>query len=301
MAIELREDLPIDYIHDELLLEAGIRFGILRLDRIHPLVSGNKWFKLKENIEVAKARGAKALLSFGGAYSNHLLAMAAAAKAYDLLPIGIVRGFHGQELPSATLLECAALGMQLVYVSREEYQRKEDPAYLQQLQVQYLGVYIIPEGGNNEAGLSGAAAIARYIPQDADLVMAAIGTGTTFAGVRNGLDSRTGMLGFPVMKGGEYLQQEIAERLQTTGTNWALATGYHFGGFARYNDELLAFMNDFYKKHHVPLDFVYTGKMLYGILDMIRRKEISGKKHVIAIHTGGLQGNRSIGHLLSYS
>lgn len=301
MAIELQEHIRIDYIREEMLQVADIRLGILRLDEIHPQVSGNKWFKLKENIGRAKARGADTLLSFGGAFSNHLLATAAAAKANGLSAVGIVRGLHARDNPSVTLRECNQLGMQLVYVSKEEYQQKDDTGYNEVLQKKYPAAFIIPEGGNNEAGLQGVGAIAAYLPEDASLVTLAMGTGTTFAGIRAVLDNKTAMLGFPVMKGGSYLQQEVEKHITISQNNWRLNDQYHFGGFARYTDALLAFMNAFYQQHHIPLDFVYTGKMIYGILDRIRNKEIEAGSHIIAIHTGGLQGNRSVGHLLSYS
>lgn len=300
MAIEL-QDSCVDYIREALLNEAGIRLGILRLDTIHPLVSGNKWFKLKENIKLAQAAGADSLLTFGGAFSNHLLATAAAAQAFGLSTTGIVRGFHGKDKPSPTLLQCAALGMQLEYVSREEYQQKNDPDYLYQLQERYPSAYIIPEGGDNEAGVQGAMAIAGYIPQDATIVAVAVGTGTTFTGILKALNNGQRLLGFPAMKGGMYLQPQIVKHVPDAKSSWQLKDEYHFGGFARYTDSLLAFMNDFYQQHGIPLDFVYTGKMIYGIFDMIRKGLIPAGSHIIAIHTGGLQGNQSIRHLLSYS
>ena len=301
MAIELQEHICIDYIQEELLEEAGIRFGILRLDAIHPLVSGNKWFKLKENIRLAQAAGANGLLTFGGAFSNHLLATAAAAKTLGFSATGIVRGFHGRDNISPTLQHCAALGMQLQYVSREEYQQKNDPHYLYKLQHRYPGAYIIPEGGDNEAGVQGAMAIAGYIPPEADIVTVAVGTGTTFTGILKALAGSRQLLGFPAMKGGMYLQQQIAQQVPKALDNWQLKDEYHFGGFARYSDTLLDFMNHFYQQHNIRLDFVYTAKMIYGIFDMIRKGAIPANSHIIAVHTGGLQGNQSIGHLLSYT
>jgi 1-aminocyclopropane-1-carboxylate deaminase len=300
MAIEL-QDICIDYIREELLERAGVRLGILRLDAIHPLVSGNKWFKLKENIKLAQAADATTLLTFGGAFSNHLLAAAAAARELGLSSAGIVRGWHGRDNPSPTLQQCAALDMQLEYVSRETYQRKNDADYLGLLRERYPGAYIIPEGGDNEAGIHGAMAIAGYIPQDAHIVAAAIGTGTTFTGILKGLDGSRQVLGFPVMKGGRYLQEAIARQAPNTTSRWLLQDQYHFGGFARYTASLLAFMNRFYQQHGIPLDFVYTGKMIYGIFDMISKGVIPPGSHMIAVHTGGLQGNRSVSHLLAYS
>lgn len=299
MAIDLEQRIRIDYIEHDLLLASAIQLGILRLDQIHPQISGNKWFKLKENIKAAQSGGFETLLTFGGAFSNHLIATAATAHQFGLQAIGIVRGFHAREQPSATLLECEALGMKLVYVSREDYNKKTEQDYLEQLQQQYPGTFIIPEGGSNNLGAEGAGAIAAYIPTDADWVVLPIGTGTTFCGIRNKLDEHIAMLGFPVMKGGEYLSEEISNR--TSRGNWLLEASFHFGGFAKYTGELIRFMNDFYAKCSIPLDFVYTGKMMYGIFQMIHEGKIPAGSHIIGTHTGGLQGNRSISRLLAYS
>ncbi len=289
----IEDAIRIDYINDRTLQERDTRLGILRLDLLHPVISGNKWFKLKENIHSALSLGYSTVLTFGGAWSNHLVATAAAAQAAGLKAIGMVRGLHADAATSATLQECRDLGMQLQPLSREDYNRKEDAALLASLDSQYGHPYIIPEGGNNAAGIQGSGAIANYIPADATLVTLAIGTGTTFCGIRQRLAQPCSMLGFPVMKGGDYLQQEISARIPQAG-NWQLDSRYHFGGFARHRPELIDFMNDFYEKHQVPLDFVYTAKMMWGLLDRIRNDGLAEHRHIIAIHTGGLQGNRSI-------
>lgn len=298
MAIELPEQIRIDYLGNEELTAAGVRLGMLRLDTIHPLVSGNKWYKLKENIQTARATGANALLTFGGAYSNHLLATAAAAQASGMASIGIVRGQPATDTWSDTLKDCHSLGMDLVFVSRETYGRKHDNAYLAQLKEQYPNARIIPEGGNNEAGRAGAAAITAYLPQQVTHVAVAIGTGATFAGIRETLDPRIALLGFPAMKGGAYLEPELRHCISAAMDNWQLCTGYHFGGFARHTEALITFMNMFYDRYQVPLDFVYTAKMMYGITEMIRNGAFPSGSHIVGIHTGGLQGNRSLGRLL---
>lgn len=299
MDIDLHTPVCIDYLRHPLLEAAGSRLGMLRLDEIHPLVSGNKWFKLKENISKARAAAAKGLLSFGGAYSNHLLALAAAANACGMRSVGMVRGLHGRERPTPTLEECRSLGMELVYVSRETYDRKEEEAYLDQLQAQYPGIYIVPEGGDNAAGRSGAGAIAGFIPAAADLVALPVGTGTTFAGIRNVLPEHIAVLGFPVMKGGAYLLPQLEANILPGRENWQLEPAYHCGGFARYDQTLIDFMNLFFEEHNIPLDFVYTAKMMYGIFDRLGNGDLSGR-HIIAVHTGGLQGNRSLSHALTY-
>ncbi len=244
-------EVRIDYICNEQLQAKNIRLGLLRLDEVHPLISGNKWFKLKENIRYALDRQYPAVLTFGGAWSNHLVATAAAAQHAGLTATGIVRGLHGEAAGSATLAQCAALGMQLHFVSRETYAQKEDPTYLNQLQARFSDHYIIPEGGNNESGMQGAKEIAAFLPDDATLVAAPIGTGTTFCGIRLALPVHINLLGFPVMKGGAYLQAGIVDRAGNTG-NWQLYTGYHWGGFARHKPELIDFINAFYDRYAIP-------------------------------------------------
>lgn len=300
MAIEFEESVSIDSIDHALLRSRQIRLGVLRLDRIHPLVSGNKWFKLKENMKAAQQGGFSALLSFGGTYSNHLSAMAAAAQLSGLRSIGMVRGLHGKEQPTETLRSCMETGMELHYMSREAYARKDDPSFLARLQAAYPDAYIIPEGGDNEQGMMGAGAIAAYIPSDVHLVVLAAGTGTTFAGIRRQLDPAVAMLGFPVMKGGMYLRESITQKLGAGQGNWDLNADYHFGGFAKYNDRLTGFMNDFYKQHEVPLDIVYTSKMMYGVFELLSSGHFLVGSNILCIHTGGLQGNRSVSRQLCY-
>jgi 1-aminocyclopropane-1-carboxylate deaminase len=301
MAIDLQEQINIDLVIDERLQAKQVRLNILRLDQVHPLVSGNKWFKLKENIKDALQQHCTSLLTFGGAYSNHLVATAAAAKASGLQSIGIVRGFHGKEYPTETLKQCETLGMQLHYVSREDYAKKRAEEFLSELQMLYPEAYIIPEGGDNENGITGAGEIASYIPPDTNLVVLAIGTGTTFAGIRSRLDNAVHMLGFPVMKGGVYLKEEIEHKLDTNKDNWQLNANYHFGGFAKHNQALIDFMNGFYAKHHIPLDFVYTAKMMYGVFDLLQKDYFPEGSNICCIHTGGLQGNSAISQYLTYS
>jgi 1-aminocyclopropane-1-carboxylate deaminase len=301
MAIKLQEQINIDTVDHELLRAKQIRLGILRLDQIHPLVSGNKWFKLKQNIKDALQKNCASLLTFGGAYSNHLIATAAAAQASGLQSIGIVRGFHGKEHPTETLKQCKALGMQLHYVSREDYAQKKAEKFISELQALYPEAYIIPEGGDNENGIIGAGEIASYIPHDANLVLLSVGTGTTFIGIRNQLNSAVNMLGFPVMKSGMYLKEEIEHKLNTNNDNWQLNANYHFGGFAKYNQELIDFMNDFYAKHHIPLDVVYTAKMMYGVFDLLQKDYFPKGSNICCIHTGGLQGNSAVSQYLTYS
>lgn len=298
MDIDLAADMPVVNILDPFIKDRNISLQVLRLDTVHPVISGNKWFKLKENIRIAQSLQCSSILTFGGAYSNHLVATAAAANYHNFQSIGIVRGLHTAAKLTPTLEQCKDYGMDLHFVAREDYDRKYDIDYLHTLEKQFFNAYIIPEGGNNEAGMKGAAEIAGYIPKDADIVALAIGTGTTFCGLRNALPEHVSMLGFTAMKGGDYLLDTIQQK--TTTGNWQLATQYHFGGFAKKDNTLIDFMNRFYRQHRIPLDFVYTAKAMYGILDMIDKNHIPGNTKILMVHTGGLQGNNSIRDLLQY-
>ncbi len=300
MAIDFKETIKIDVVENDLLKAHQIELGVLRLDQIHPIVSGNKWFKLKYNIDDALTRGYKTTLTFGGAYSNHLIATAAAAKAFGLSSIGIIRGLHAKEKYTDTLHACANMGMQLHFTTREAYAQKEDPFFLETLQGQYPNAYIIPEGGNNEWGRKGTAEIASYIPSLYTHVVLAIGTGATFAGIRAALDPAVEMLGFTVMKGGAYLEEDIKKSLSVSLPNWSVIADYHFGGFAKSDNMLINFMNDFYQQHAIPLDQVYTSKLLFGVMDMIKNNQIPRGSKMLCIHTGGLQGNYSIKNKLLF-
>lgn len=298
MAIELNSDIAIDYIREDFIQQKNIRLGLLRLDKIHPVISGNKWFKLRENIRAAQASKCTSLLTFGGAYSNHLVATAAAARAMDMTSTGMVRGLHARDHLTPTLEACLDMGMALHFVNREEYGRKDDADYLHALSLKFPAAYVIPEGGNNRYGIAGATAIAAFLPATVSHVAVAIGTGTTFAGIRKGLPNTVNMIGFPVMKGGGYLGDHISSLCETE--NWTLNCDFHFGGFAKHQPALISFMNDFYKAHQIPLDFVYTAKMMYGIYELIKKGAFPEGSEIIGVHTGGLQGNASVSSFLCY-
>ncbi len=303
MAIDLEAKISVSYLEDDFLSRKNIQLGLLRLDQLHPVVSGNKWFKLKRNIQFALEQGKEGLLTFGGSHSNHLIATAAAAKAYHLQSTGLVRGLHAEAHLPETLRNCLEEGMALHYLSREEYSRKQDPDFLSYWQQLYPDFYIVPEGGNNVLGAEGAAEISSYIPEAANLVALPVGTGTTFTGIRQSLPAAKTMLGFCGMKGGEYLQPIIQEHLQEHAQEhlgpWHITAEYHFGGFARHTPQLIQFINSFYQKQGIGLDFVYTAKMMFGLYELIAQNRIENGSHIIALHTGGLQGNNSIKHLLS--
>lgn len=301
MAIDFRKEINIDTIQNALTDSRGISLQVLRLDQLHPVVSGNKWFKLKYNLEAAKASGAKGVLTFGGAYSNHLIATAAAAAAAGLSSVGIVRGLHGKEKLTPTLQSCREYGMHLHFISRAEYGLKEDLVFLEKMKAQFRDCFFIPEGGDNDLGRKGTAEIAGLIPVDITHVAVAIGSGATFAGLRNGLSDEIALLGITAMKDGAYMKEELSSVILQEKANWTLFADYHFGGFAKYTPELVAFMNTFYKNHSIPLDMVYNAKMMWGVFDLMQQDYFPPGSKVMCIHSGGLQGNASIQAQLCYN
>lgn len=295
------QNITLQEINLPVLDKTGIKLQMLRLDLIHPQISGNKWFKLKYNLEFAKQKGYKKILTFGGAYSNHIVATAAAGNYFGFETIGIIRGEAHEQL-NHSLSFAQKCGMQLEYVSRTKYRSKSDD-FLDELKIKYPDAYIIPEGGANELALKGCAEINELIPFNTDLIVIACGTGSTLAGIVSGLEKNQKVLGFSVLKGGDFLYKEVQKFLdvrQITSNNYEINTNYHFGGYAKFNSELINFMNDFYRNTTIPLDFVYTAKTIYGLLDLIKKGEIQ-HKNILAIHSGGLQGNFSIKEKLIYS
>ena len=269
---------------------------ILRLDLIHPEVSGNKWFKLKYNLQHIQAEGYKGLLTFGGAYSNHLTATAAAAKAFGVPCVGIVRGDELHSGANESLRFCADAGMELRFVTRAEYDLKYEEAYWDEWRAAYPDYFIVPEGGNNALGKLGTREIAQMIPEEYDTVAVSVGTGTTLAGLLDSVANSTKVLGFAPMKKGAY----IAESICTKHTNWDIVDSYHFGGFGKHTAILVSFMNAFFQQTGIPLDKVYTAKMLYGVIDMVQRGIIDRNHRILVVHTGGLQGNNTIKEQLLY-
>ncbi|RCW94139.1 1-aminocyclopropane-1-carboxylate deaminase/D-cysteine desulfhydrase [Winogradskyella arenosi] len=279
------------------LKHSSIELVIKREDLIHPFISGNKFRKLKYNLEALKATGATAMLTFGGAFSNHIAAVAYAGKTYGVKTIGIIRG---EELATkrklnATLEFAQSCGMQLKYVTREVYKNKMNPEFLQELEQEFKGVYILPEGGTNSLAVKGCEEI--LTPEDAqfDYICSAVGTGGTIAGLINASQKHQKILGFPALKG-DFLQEDI--RKFATQKNWTLIKDYHFGGYGKIKPELVTFINNFKKAHQLPLDPIYTGKMLFGIFDLIDRGYFPEDSKILAIHTGGLQGIAGVNNML---
>lgn len=275
--------------------DTGLKWDVLRLDRIHPLISGNKYFKLKFYLENAKKIGKKGLLTFGGAWSNHILATSAAAAEHGLKSIGIIRGEMPDE-PSATLKDAAAFGMDLRFVGRSAYRESSRTEHFG-LPVHETGYLTVPEGGYGAAGVTGAAEIMNFKGVNQyNLVFCACGTGTTLAGLISRANTGQQCIGIPVLKNALSLKNEIQAILpdHAIGKRWELMEDYHFGGYARKNEMLISFMNDFYRSYGIPTDFVYTGKLMYAINDLIINNFFPEGSKILAIHSGGLQGNRSL-------
>lgn len=293
--------VEIQPLHEDWFQGKVAAIDMLRLDLIDPVISGNKWYKLKYNLQYAGQKGYNTILTFGGAYSNHLIATAAAANEFGIKALGLVRGNDGGEL-NETLKQCAAYGMQLHFVSREDYVRKNDTAWLRSIAAQFGDPFIIPEGGANEQGRRGAGEIADLIPKSYSHVAVSVGSGTTFIGLRNALPVSQTVLGFAPMKNGLYLKDEIEPFiLPGQNTGWQLFDNWHFGGFGKWTDGLIEFMNAFYKTNGIPLDVVYTSKMMFGISDLFNQNFFPPEANVLCIHSGGLQGNSSIAGRLVYN
>ena len=272
---------------------------MLRLDLLHPVISGNKWYKLRLNMKHAAENGFKTILTFGGGFSNHLVATAYAAKMFGLKSAGIVRGRY--DVLSSALMQCREAGMELIFVAKDEYKNKEDTAWIMNIAAHFDELFIIPEGGANEWGRAGAGLLKRFIKDDYTHIAVSVGTGTTLTGLRNKTNVEQKIIGFAPMKEGDYLKEYICGHLEYgQDKNWALYDNWHFGGFGKWNKELLAFMNDFYAVNNIPLDIVYTSKMMYGIKQMLEDNSFSTCDKILCIHTGGLQGNSSVRSELNF-
>ncbi len=269
-----------------------VRLFSKREDLLHPIISGNKWRKLKYNLLAAREAGETTLLTFGGAYSNHIHAVAGAAKEYGFKSIGIIRG--EEHLPlNPTLAEAVKMGMEIHYLDRSTYRLKHTGAVIRKLQKQFGKFYLIPEGGTNALAIKGAAEIVRGIENDYDYFCLACGTGGTATGVITGLAGKGQVLGFSVLKG-DFHAGEIKSWLQKQQqgqlSNWQVNTSYHFGGYAKFDWRLIKFINDFKRAQQIQLDPVYTGKLFYGVCEHIKQGFFPEQARVLAIHTGGLQG-----------
>ena len=284
---------PLTEIFDPLFEQRQIRFFIKREDLTDEFISGNKFYKLKYNLIEAEKLRYKTLLTFGGAYSNHIHATAAAGKKYGFNTIGVIRG--EEHLPlNPTLSSAQENGMLIKYINRKSYRNKYDESLIQTFKEKFGDFYLIPEGGSNHLAIKGCAEIIPGIKTDFNFVCSACGTGGTLAGLVLGLDSKSFALGFSVLKGGSFLNQNLLTLLshyqKERLNNFQINLDYHFGGYAKKNIELNNFCTKFYEQHNIQIEPIYTGKMLFGIFDLINKNYFPTNSVIVAIHTGGLQG-----------
>ncbi len=283
---------PTQEVHDQVLKDAEIRLFVKREDLNHPYVSGNKWWKLKNNLQDAREQQCHTLLTFGGSYSNHIYATSAAAYELGFDSIGIIRGEEVLPL-NPTLHFAKKQGMELRFFSREAYRQKSQPHFIDQLRSRFGDFYLIPEGGTNELAVTGVAEFTQTLDLDFDYLCCAVGTGGTLAGLIRGLSGEKKILGFSSLKEGAYLNGEV-RNLESRYLNWEIIAEYHFGGYAKSTAELLSFIADFKTRHHIPLEFIYTAKMFYGIFDLAKKGFFKKGASVLAIHSGGIRHPTSV-------
>lgn len=284
---------------------------MLRLDLIDPEISGNKWFKLKYNLEQARLQGINTILTFGGAFSNHIAATAATCKRFGLQSVGVIRG---EESTNPTLIEAKKNGMKLHFVSREQYTRKEEVDFQAQLQMRFGDCLIIPEGGSNSEGMKGCMEI---LPPnlDYDYIFCACGTGATYSGLFRAKASKSKLIGISVLKGENKMPQEVERLLHSFGTGTAvkiygnevlqkeiiqedcILNSYAFKGYARYEAQLVDLKKEFESIYKIPLDYVYTNKLMFGVFDLVKQKKLPSGSKLLIIHSGGLQGNKGFEEL----
>jgi len=303
MLPSLNTPIPCQLLEDELLQKRNLKLSVLRTDLVSPMLSGNKFYKLFYNLQQAKQEGFSKILTFGGAFSNHIFATANAGKIFDFQTIGIIRG--EEHLPLNPVLSHAKkVGMQIYYLNRTAYRQKNSPEILAQLQKEFGNFFLIPEGGSNANAVQGCAEISQHFPPQTDFICCACGTGGTLTGLIVGSPLSSQKIGFSVLKGGDFLRDEVKKFIRSYQKslssnnskeinekliqNWSIQTDYHFGGYAKQTPDLLNFIDEFYQKHQIPLDPIYTGKLFYGIFDLIEKDFFPKKAHIVAIHTGGV-------------
>lgn len=280
---------PAVVIDDDRFAAAGVRVLLKRDDLIHPEVPGNKWRKLKYNVASAREQGFETLLTFGGAYSNHIRATAAVAARFGFGSIGVIRG--EEHLPlNPSLRYAVSRGMRLTYQDRATYREKTSDAVIEALHREFGEFYLIPEGGSNAEAVRGCAELSEELDESVDVVFCAVGTGGTLAGVAAGAPPGLVTVGVPVLKGGAFLEDDIVRlQEQVYGTrrgSWRLECYYHFGGYAKRNRELDDFIDDFEQRHGLRLDWVYEAKMMYALVDQVARGTFSRGTTVVALISG---------------
>lgn len=275
----------LQQIHTAEAKKAGVELWIKRDDLIHLYVSGNKWRKLKYNLIKAHEEGFKKLLTFGGAFSNHIAAVASAGKLFDFETLGIIRG---EEVENPTLNQAKADGMRLKFVDRQMYKTYREYNY-EKISHTYNDYYLIPEGGTNQLALKGVAELVKETGAGFTHMCVACGTGGTMAGLLEGAFPGQIVIGFPALKG-NFMEEEVLKLSANFQNQGLMQEKYHFGGYAKWTDELLSFIRSFYYGHGIKLDAIYTGKMMYGVMDLITNGYFDNGSKIVCIHTGGMQG-----------
>jgi 1-aminocyclopropane-1-carboxylate deaminase len=287
--VELRVPSPLVALTDDRLESAGVRILLKRDDLIHPELPGNKWRKLKNNLVTARAGGCETLLTFGGAYSNHIRATAAAGYYGGFRTIGVIRGEQHDPL-NPSLTYAVSRGMRLTYLDRVTYRDKGSAAVLEKLRQEFGQFYLLPEGGSNAEAVRGCAELPAEIAEDFDVIVCAVGTGGTLAGIASGLGNGQRAIGVPVLKGAQFLEGEVADlQRQAFGestANWTLDYDHHFGGYAKRTAELDQFIADFEERHGLRLDWVYVAKMMAALFDAVGRGEFARGSTVVAVISG---------------
>ena len=291
----ISQNIPNQFVTE---FDKGIQLYIKREDLLHPEVSGNKFRKLKYNLLEAKNGNFHSLLTFGGAHSNHIAATAAAGKLFKFETIGIIRGEeleNSRHKWSPTLKYAESCGMNFKFISREEYRQKESQEFIDKLKNYFDDFYLVPEGGTNELAIKGCSEILSEEDKDFNFICSSVGTGGTLAGLINAANNSQKVLGFSALNS-DYLKDEISNMVKSS--DWELILNYHFGGYAKVDEQLINFINDFSEKYKINLDPVYTGKLLFGIFDLIKQGYFPDNSKILAIHTGGLQGIEGMNRLL---
>jgi len=292
------EGSNISLIKNPLLDEKNIEVSVLRDDLNHPIIQGNKFWKLKYNISNAQKKGNSTILTFGGAYSNHILAVAQAGKEFGFKTIGIIRGEENLPL-NFTLKTATELGMQLHYIDRTTYKIKHTQDFKDYLRNIYGAFYLIPEGGTNYYAVNGCMEIIKDSSLY-DYVCCPIGTGGTISGITIANKNQSKVIGFPALKNGDFLKDEVHSQINSVTQDeeltdilmesFSLQTDYHFGGYAKINEELINFVREFNSIHGFKWDLIYNGKMAFGVFDLIKKNHFPKGSKILLVHTGGLQG-----------
>ena len=288
-ALDLRLPSPVAELRDDRLARAGVRLYLKRDDLINAEITGNKWRKLKYNLEAARSQGYRTLLTFGGAYSSHIRAVAAAGHFFGFTTVGVIRG--EEHLPLNESLEYAVRrGMRLTYLDRASYRHKGAPEMIAALSAQFGPCYALPEGGSNSLAVRGCAEIPAEIAEPFDVICCPCGTGGTLAGVASGLRGGQRALGFAVLRGGPFLDREVTglqrDALGAPTQNWSVNYDFHCGGYARRTAELSDFTADFERRHGLALDWVYVAKMMLGIFTLAEGKAFKRGTALVAVITG---------------